>query len=76
MAHSRFYLMSIDRYGIFVVAFLLLLPAGAVAALKWLDRSLTNIKTKVEPKLDCQAESRSITIVFDEQAKESTVHSG
>ena len=51
-------------------------PAGAIAAPKRLDCSLTVLETKAGPKLDVAAEKRSIMVVFDEEAKALAVRQG
>jgi len=48
--------------------------AGAIAAPKRLDCSLTDIETKAGAKSDFEAENRSITVVVDAEAKALTVY--
>lgn len=54
-------------------ALLALSPAAAIAAPKRLDCSLTVRETKAGSKLDVGPENRSITVVFDKEAKALTV---
>jgi len=65
---------GVDALGAFAATLLLLSPAGAIAAPKRLDCNLTNFETKAGPKSDSGAEKRSITVVFDEEAKGLTVY--
>ncbi|MGP0088830.1 MAG: hypothetical protein ACLPKB_02555 [Xanthobacteraceae bacterium] len=63
-----------DAFGALAGALLLLSPAGAIAAPKRLDCNLTDFETKAGPKSDSGTEKRSITVVFDEEAKGLTVY--
>lgn len=74
MHYLWFYRRAVDALGAFVGAFLLLSPAGAIAAPKRLDCNLTNFETKAGPKSDSGTEKRSITVVVDEEAKGLTVY--
>jgi hypothetical protein len=53
---------------------LLLSSAAAAAAPKRLDCSLTKLETRAGGNFDVKAESRSITVVFDDAAKTLTVY--
>jgi hypothetical protein len=59
--------------GALAAALVAMSPAGAVAAPRRLDCGLTVLETKAGPKLDVEAENRSITVIFDEEAKALTV---
>ena len=74
MRHLRFCPRAVCILG--ALSAVLLLPAGAVAAPKRLDCSLTLLETRAGPKSDQSAESRSMMIVFDEEAQALTLYQG
>jgi hypothetical protein len=55
-------------------ALLLASPAGAIAAPRRLDCSLTVLETKAGSKQDVGTENRSIVVMFDDEAKAITVN--
>jgi len=72
MHHWQFSSRHVRALG--VVALLMLPPAGAFAAPKRLNCSLTDLETKAGSNSDVAVENRSIVIVYDEQAMSLTVH--
>jgi hypothetical protein len=70
----------VEALSALAAALLLLSPAGAIAAPKRLDCNLTILETTAGPKSavgaksNVGAESRSITVMFDEEAKALTVY--
>ncbi len=74
MHHWRFSARAVDVLGALAAALLLVSPFAALAAPKRLDCKLTSLETRAGPKTDVAAESRSITVVFDQDAKALTVY--
>lgn len=74
MHHWRFCARAVDVLGALAAALLLVSPFAALAAPKRLDCNLTSLETRVGPKTDVTAENRSITVVFDQDAKALTVY--
>ena len=74
MHHWRFCPRAVDVLGAFAAALLLVAPFGAVAAPTRLDCNLTSLETRTGPKTDVGAENRSLTVVFDQDAKALTVY--
>jgi hypothetical protein len=74
MNSRRSHARVLSRAGALATAVLLLSPAGANAAPKRLECTLTNIEKKVNSKSDFEPENRSISVVFDGQAKQLTVY--
>ncbi len=74
MHHWRFCPRAVEAPGALAAAVLLLMPAGAIAAPQRLDCTLTSLETRAGPTTDVRAESRLITVVFDQQAKTLTVY--
>jgi len=74
MHHWRFCPRAVDALGAIAAAVLPLPPAGAVAAPQRLDCNLTSLETRTGSTTDAVAENRSITVVFDREAKALTVY--
>ena len=74
MKRRRFCSSGVNAGAALAAACLLLSPAGAIAVPKRLDCTLTELETKAGSKSDFAAESRSITVVFDEQAQVLSVY--
>jgi len=73
MNPGRFCRAAVGALGALAAALFALSPAGADAAPKRLDCSLTVLETKAGPKLDVAAEKRAVIVVFDQEAKALTV---
>ena len=74
MHHWRSRPRAVDVLGTLAATLLLVSPFAARAAPKRLDCNLTSLETRAGPKTDVGAENRSITVVFDEEAKALTVY--
>jgi len=74
MHHWRSRPRAVDVVGTLAATLLLVSPLAARAAPKRLDCNLTSLETRAGPKTDVGAENRSITVVFDEEAKALTVY--
>lgn len=74
MHHRRFRRRALKAAGALAAAVLLLASAGAIAAPQRLDCTLTSLETKAGPTTDVAAENRSITVVFDQEAKVLTAY--
>jgi hypothetical protein len=74
MHHCRFCRRAADASHALAAVLLLLSPAGAIAAPQRLDCTLTSVETRAGPTTDVAAESRSITVVFDQAANALTAY--
>ena len=74
MHHWRLCLGAVGALDAVTAAVLLLAPDGAIAAPQRLDCTLNSVETRAGPTTDVGAESRSITVVFDQAANTLTVY--
>jgi hypothetical protein len=74
MHHRRFTPRGAGTSGALAAVILLLSPAGVIAAPQRLDCNLTSLETKMASTTDVVAETRPITVVFDQEAKALTAY--